>query len=203
MALDTYLAYLAACLVITIVPGPTVTLIIANSLRHGTRAGLLNVLGTLLGDAVFIALLAVGLTTFLAGLAGWFDALKIAGALYLCYLGLRLILKPATLTGGDVPRTPRGGFVLQGFIVILSNPKALVVFGAFIPQFVDPTKAAVPQVLLLGGTFLAAGMLTDSAWAIVTGRAGRALSRSRARLISRVSGLFLVGGGIWLALSRR
>ena len=203
MAFDSYLAYLAACLAITIVPGPTVTLIIANSLNHGTRAGLLNIAGTGMGVSLFIGVLAVGLAGFLAGLAEWFDWLRIIGALYLVWLGLRLILWPSVLAEGEAPRRPRGGFVLQGFLVILSNPKALLVFGAFIPQFVDPDRATVPQVLLLGGTFLIAGMVTDSTWAIVVGRAGKALSRRGMRLISRVSGLFLVGGGIWLALSKR
>jgi homoserine/homoserine lactone efflux protein len=203
MAFDSYLAYIAACLAITVVPGPTVTLIIANSLSHGTRAGLLNIVGTEIGIAFFITVLAVGLAGVLAGLASWFDWLRIAGALYLLWLGIRLILRPQMLTRGEVRQPPRGGFVFQGLLVILSNPKALLVFGAFIPQFVDPARATVPQVLLLGGTFMAVGMTTDSIWAIAVGRAGHALSRSRVRLISCVSGMFLVGGGVWLALSRR
>lgn len=203
MPFDSYLAYLAACLAITVVPGPTVTLIIANSLSHGTRAGLLNIVGTEIGIAFFITVLAVGLASVLAGLADWFDWLRLAGAAYLVWLGLKLILWPPALSREDAPRPPRGGFVLQGLLVILSNPKALLVFGAFIPQFVDPAQAAVPQVLLLGGTFMIVGMTTDTIWAIVVGRAGSALSRKRVQLVSRVSGLFLVGGGIWLALSKR
>lgn len=173
MGFDTYLAYLAACFVITVVPGPTVTLIIDNSLSYGTRAGLLNIAGTAVGILLFIVLLAAGLAGFMAGLANWFDWLRIAGAVYLCWLGLRLILKPALLAREEAPSRPQRGFVLQGLLVILSNPKALLVFGAFIPQFVDPASAAAPQVLLLGGTFLLVGMVTDSAWAIVIGRAGR------------------------------
>ncbi len=203
MGLDSYLAYLAACLAITVVPGPTVTLIIANSLSHGTRAGLLNIVGTEIGTAFFTTILAAGLAGVLAGLAGWFDWLRIAGALYLCWLGLKLILKPPSLTRADAPRPPRGGFVLQGLLVILSNPKALLVYGAFIPQFVDPSRPSVPQVVLLGVTFMVVGMTTDSIWAIAVGRAGSSLSRSRVRLISRISGMFLVSGGIWLALARR
>ncbi|MGD9740156.1 MAG: LysE family translocator [Bauldia sp.] len=203
MAVESYLAYLAACLAITIVPGPTVTIIIANSLRHGTHAGLLNILGTVIGIAILIVILAVGLASFVAGLATWFDWLRIIGAIYLCWLGLKLILKPPSLAPGEAPRPPRGGFVLQGFLVILSNPKALLVFGAFIPQFVDPAQPTVPQVLFLGGTFLVVGAITDSTWAIAVGRAGKAISRTGLRFISRASGAFLIGGGIWLALSRR
>lgn len=203
MAVEAYLAYLAACLAITVVPGPTVTLIIANSLTHGTRAGLLNIAGTAIGIAMLIVVLAVGLASFVAGLAQWFDWLRIAGALYLCWLGLKLVLRPPSFEPGAAPRPPRGGFVLQGFLVILSNPKALLVFGAFIPQFVEPSRPTVPQVLLLGGTFLVVGMITDSTWAVVIGRAGRMLTQRGMRLLSRISGGFLVGGGIWLALSRR
>lgn len=203
MPFETYLAYLAASLAITIVPGPTVTIIIANSLRHGTTAGLLNIAGTVIGIAILILILAVGLASFVAGLSAWFDWLRIAGAIYLCWLGLKLVLKPPSLLSGEAPRPPRGGFVLQGLLVILSNPKALLVFSAFIPQFVDPMKPTVPQVIFLGGTFLVMGAITDTAWAIAVGRAGKAVSRAGVRLISRFSGLFLIGGGIWLALSRR
>ena len=98
---------------------------------------------------------------------------------------------------------PRGGFLLQGFVVIMANPKALLWFGAFIPQFVDPSGAYVGQIVLLGVTAMAVALVSDGAYALLTGRAGALLSRSRVRLVSRVSGAFLVGGGIWLALTRR
>lgn len=97
---------------------------------------------------------------------------------------------------------PRSGFFLQGFLVILSNPKALLFFGAFIPQFVDPNGAYVQQIMLLGLTFMAVATLCDGAYAVLVGRLGLALSGRRVRAVSRLSGGLLVGGGIWLALAR-
>src|SRR5712672_194953 len=93
MSLELYAAYLVACLVIVIVivPGPTVTLIIANSLRHGTRAGLLNVIGTQLGLAVMIGVVGIGLTSLIEAMGHWFDWLRLAGAAYLVWLGWKMI----------------------------------------------------------------------------------------------------------------
>jgi threonine/homoserine/homoserine lactone efflux protein len=85
----------------------------------------------------------------------------------------------------------------------MSNPKALVLFGAFIPQFVDPKGDYVSQVLLLGITAMATAFVFDSLYAVLSGRASSALSRQRVRLVSRISGLCLMGGGVWLALQRR
>ena len=100
-------------------------------------------------------------------------------------------------------RPPRGGFFLQGFLVMLSNPKVLLFFGAFIPQFVDPRGDASGQVVLLGATAMAVAALSDGAYALLTGRAGALLARGRGRLLSRLSGLCLIGGGVWLAVARR
>src|SRR6202011_3509454 len=97
---------------------------------------------------------------------------------------------------------PRGGFFLQGFVVLLSNPKVLVFFGAFIPQFLDMSRDHVSQVALLGVTFMITGAVTDSIYAVLAGRARLFFSARRTRLLSRVSGGFMIGGGIWLAPTR-
>jgi homoserine/homoserine lactone efflux protein len=204
MALDLFLAYFVACLIITIVPGPTVTVIVANSLAHGTRAGLLNVAGTQVGLALMMLTLVVGLTSVIEAMGWLFDWLRIAGALYLAWLGWKLIRSPDLLGQPGVPAAvPRGGFFMQGLLVLLANPKALFFFGAFIPQFVDTGRGNPgTQVVILGLTAMLAAFLTDGAYAILCGRAGHMLSRTRVRVVSRVSGAFLIGGGIWLALTR-
>ena len=202
ISLEVYLAYVVACFVIAIVPGPTVTIIVANSLAYGTRAGMLNVAGTQAGLAIMMATVVVGLSTVIAVMGVWFDWIRLAGAAYLVWLGWKLLRSPDDL-GQARAAAPRGGFFLQGLLVILSNPKGLLWFGAFIPQFVDPSGAYVGQIVLLGVTAMAVALVSDGAYAILTGRAGALLSRSRVRLVSRVSGAFLVGGGIWLALTRR
>ena len=202
MSLELYLAYLLACFVIVIVPGPTVTLIIANSLRHGTRAGLLNVAGTQVGLAVMIGIVAIGLASLVESMGHWFDLVRLLGAAYLVWLGWKMLRAPAPADGaGPAPR-PREGFLMQGAVVALSNPKTLIFFGAFFPQFIDPRGDALPQVLLLGVTALAFAAVSDSLYALLAGSAGRLLSRRRVQLISRLSGGFLIGGGVWLALQR-
>src|SRR5690242_15106125 len=160
MSFEVYLAYVLACILITIIPGPTVTLIIANSLTHGTRAGLLNVAGTQLGLAIMLGVLLVGLSSIIATMGVWFDWVRIAGAVYLIW------------------------------------------FGAFIPQFVDPAGNYVAQIMLLGATAMATAALTDGAYAILGGRTGRFMSQKRIRVASQLSGLFLIGGGVWLAFTR-
>ena len=202
MSVELYLAYVLACFVIAIIPGPTVTLIVANSLTHGTRAGLLNVAGTQLGLGLMMMVLVVGLSSVIATMGIWFDWLRLFGAAYLVWIGWKLLRSSGGFAQpGGTPK-PRGGFFLQGLLVLLGNPKALLWFGAFIPQFVNPTGNYVGQVVLLGVTAMAAGAISDGGYAILAGRAGRFLSRRRVLLVSRISGLCLVGGGAWLALAR-
>jgi len=202
MTLEVYLAYLIACALVAIVPGPTVTLVVANSLTHGTRAGLLNVAGTQLALALMIGVLIVGLASVIATIGWWFDWVRLAGAAYLVWLGWRLLRSSGALDRpGQVP-APRGGFFLQGFLVMLSNPKVLLFFGAFIPQFVDPRSDHVFQVALLGATAMAVAMVSDGAYAVLSGRAGTLLARRHVRRLSRASGICLIGGGVWLALAR-
>jgi threonine/homoserine/homoserine lactone efflux protein len=196
MTLEIYIAYVLACFLIAIVPGPTVTVIIANSLAHGTRAGLLNVAGTQIGLGLMMAILVVGLSSVIAAMGWLFDWLRIAGAIYLAWLGWKLLRTPDFSGGNARLDKPRGGFLLQGFLVIMANPKALLWFGAFIPQFIDPKGNYVTQIILLGLTAMAVALVSDGAYAVLTGRAGTWLSRSRIELVARLSGAFLVGGGV-------
>jgi homoserine/homoserine lactone efflux protein len=202
MTIEVYITYVLACALIAVVPGPTVTVIIANSLKHGTRAGLLNVAGTQLGLALMMAILLVGLTSVIAAMGWLFDWLRLAGAAYLVWIGWKLLRSPDTLASAEAAPAPRGGFLLQGFLVLMSNPKALLWFGAFIPQFINPQGNYVAQIALLGVTAMAVALVSDGGYAVLTGRAGAVLSRKRVRLVSRLSGGFLIGGGVWLALTR-
>jgi threonine/homoserine/homoserine lactone efflux protein len=130
--------------------------------------------------------------------------LRLVGAAYLVWLGVRMWRSGGRLSeAGPAPRRSDRALFLQGLLVIWSNPKALVFFGAFIPQFVHPVGDAAPQVVLLGGTFMPIATLLDGAYAVAAGRAGGLLSQTRLRIVERVSGTFLIGGGLWLALARR
>jgi threonine/homoserine/homoserine lactone efflux protein len=203
MSLQVYLAFVAACIALALLPGPIVTLLIANGLRHGTRAALTNILGVQAALLIVIGILAVGLTSLMATMGYWFDWVRFAGAAYLVWLGIKLIRSPVEgIDASAPPPPPRGGFFLQGFVVALSNPKLLVFFGAFIPQFMDMNQDHLSQVLLLGVTFMVLAGLTDAIYALLAGRIRTIFSARRTRLISRISGGFMVGGGIWLALTR-
>jgi len=203
MSLQLYLAFVAACIALALLPGPVVTLVIANGLRQGTRAALTNLLGVQLGLAIMIAVVAVGLTSLMATMGYWFDWVRFAGAAYLVWLGVKLIRFPVEGVNADEPPAPpRGGFFLQGFVVLLSNPKVLVFFGAFIPQFMDMGRDHLSQVALLGVTFMVIAGMTDAIYALLAGRARKFFSARRTRLLSRISGRFMIGGGIWLALTR-
>jgi threonine/homoserine/homoserine lactone efflux protein len=203
MSLQAYLAFVAACIALALLPGPVVTLVIANGLRHGTRAALTNIAGVQAGLTIVIGIVAVGLTTMMATMGYWFDWVRFAGAAYLVWLGIKLIRFPVEgVSVDEPPAPPRGGFFLQGFLVLLSNPKVLVFFGAFIPQFMDMSKDHVSQVALLGVTFMITGAITDSIYALLAGRVRILFSRERTRRVSRIYGGFMIGGGLWLALMR-
>ena len=202
MSLDLYLAYLAAAVFIALLPGPMVTLIVANSMRHGTRAGLANVAGSQAGLALTIAVVGVGLTSAIESMGHWFEWLRLIGAAYLIWMGIQMFRSGGSIDLVGAPATPRGGFMMQGLLVAASNPKTLIFFGAFFPQFIDPAGNYPLQIVVMGATALAIALVSDSCYAVLGGRAGRFLTAGRARLISRISGGFLVGGGLWLAFSR-
>lgn len=201
--LELYAAYVLACAAVAIVPGPSVTVIIANSLRHGTRAGLMNVAGTQVGLGVMLIVLAAGLQFIVESLSQVFEVVRWAGAAYLVWLGFKMLRSDGTMGSvADVPRA-KGSFFWQGLIVVLSNPKALFFFGALIPQFLNPAGNLLAQTILLGATFIAVATPLDSSYALLAGGAGRWLSRTRVRTLEIGSGLCLIGGGIWLAFTRR
>jgi threonine/homoserine/homoserine lactone efflux protein len=202
MSFQAYLAFIAACVALALLPGPIVTLLIANGLRHGSRAALTNILGVQAGLLIVIGIVAVGLTSLMATMGYWFDWVRFAAA-YLIWLGIKLIRFPVEGVKADAPPPPpRGGFFLQGFLVALSNPKLLLFFGAFLPQFMDLNADHASQATLLGVTFMVIAGTTDAAYALLAGRARLFFSTRRTRMLSRVSGGFMIGGGIWLALTR-
>jgi len=172
MSLHTYLAFVGACLALALLPGPVVTLVIANGLRHGTKAALTNIAGAQLGLTIVIFIVALGLTSLMATMGYWFDLVRFLGAAYLIWLGIALILSPVEGVALEPLAPPRGGFFLQGLVVLLSNPKVMVFFGAFIPQFVDLGRDHFPQVAALGVTFMVIAAMTDAVYAVLAGRAG-------------------------------
>ena len=202
MSLELYAAYLVACLIVVLVPGPTVTLILANSIRHGTRAGLLNVLGTQVGLALMIGVVGLGLTSLMEAAGHWFDWLRLAGAAYLIWLGWKMI-RSSGEDGGETPAPPRGGFLTQGVLVALSNPKTLIFFGAFLPQFIDPAGDAVWQLGVLAVLFVVVLALVDVAYTLAVARARATFDAAKLAILDGAAGLLLLMGGLALAMVRR
>ena len=202
--LPTLVAYLGACLVLAIVPGPTVTVIIANALARGTLAGLSIILGTQIGLVTMILVVASGMEALVSFMGFAFDWVKLLGAAYLVWLGYKMLRSKGELGKAEAVRAKSyRSLVLEGFLVIWANPKALIFFGAFLPQFVSLEAPTFPQIMLLGLFFMIVAGSTDSIYAVIAGRARGLLSTARVKLVSRVSGAILMLGGVWLALQKR
>ena len=189
--------------ILIVIPGPNVALIVANSVAHGARFGLLTVAGTSSAVVVHLALTVLGASVVLNFLAASFDWLRWLGVAYLVWLGIAAWRAPAVDLGRVGPQARSARLIFaRGFLVGLTNPKTLLFYGAFLPQFITPGPTAADQLLLLAVTFLVVAVVLDSVWALLAGRL-RALVVTHVRLRNRLTGGLLVGAGLGLALARR
>ena len=202
MNIELFTAFLLITIVLIIAPGPIVTLVISTGATRGVRAALTTVAGTTLGNALLLTAIALGLNWVHAHADLLFDALRWTGAAYLIWLGVQA-WRHAGEESQLLLETSRARF-LRGLLVALSNPKTIVFFTAFLPQFIDPRLSAGPQLAAMCvASVMIAGAL-DCAWAVAAGM-GRAwfMKPSRVKLLGRLSGTVLIGGGLWLSLARR
>ena len=198
------LPYIAACLLFSLVPGPSVTVVVANSLARGTRAGLLTILGTEIAMLSMVTIVAFGLEAVMALVSEAFTVIKLAGAAYLVWIGFKMFTSSGKLEMGEPgERLPLGRYVWQGALINWSNPKTLLFLGAFLPQFIDMSRPAFEQIMLLGLIVMAVATTTDAIYAVLAGSARQLLTQQRVRMMNRVSGVILMLGGLWLALQRR
>ncbi len=203
MDLSLYLAFVLATSILILIPGPNVSLIVANSVAYGTRYGLLTVAGTSSAVLVQVTITALGMTAVLGTLAYWFEWIRWIGVAYLVYIGIKQWLsEPIDLTRTTPQPKSTRVIYLRGLLVSLSNPKTLLFFGAFFPQFINMDRNPEAQVLLLCATFFVTGTLLDGAWALLAGHVRWFLSR-RGRLRNRLSAWLLIGARVGLALARR
>ena len=201
MTIEQIIYYCLACFVVVIVPGPTVTLIIANTLAFGTRAGILNVVGTQLGLILMIGLLAIGFQ-FINQQLDWFLVIiRYLGAIYLIWLGYKLFTSRSLVTEIINKKYSHKKFIIQGFLVIWSNPKAFLFLGAFIPQFLDFNQSTGIQIILLGLLFMFIGSIFDSAYAIVFGKFRNLVSSKYLTLLNRIGGSLLALLALWLVVN--
>ena len=195
-------AFLVITLVLFLTPGPIVTLVVTTGARSGSRAALLTVAGASTGNAVLVACIAFGLSWVLKTSSEIFDYLRWIGAAYLVWLGIQ-----AWWHAGAAAETapPRGHvYAWRGFIVAITNPKSIAFFTAFLPQFIDPALPIGRQMLVMCAVSVVIGGILDSGWgmAAALGRAWFMKPRHN-KLLGRISGAVLIGGGIWLSLARR
>ena len=202
MNFELFGAFFAITTVLVLTPGPIVTLIISTGATQGVRAALATVAGTTLGNAILLAAIAFGLDWVLANAAILFSALRWTGALYLIYLGIKAWRSGASEEASAAP-TRRDNFV-RGILVALTNPKTIVFFTAFLPQFVDPKLPAAPQLAAMCVVTVVFAGLSDCAYALASGY-GRAWFQKPGRQLwlGRASGTVLIAGGLWLSLARR
>jgi homoserine/homoserine lactone efflux protein len=202
MDMHLYLAFFAATVVLALIPGPNVAVITANSVAYGARFGLLTVAGTSTAILIQLTLTGLGLSAALGTLGAWFEWIRWIGAAYLVYLGIAQ-WRAVSLDLAGTPPQPRsaGALYARGLLVALTNPKTLLFYGAFFPQFVSPGEGQTSQLLLLLSTCLVVAIVIDSVWALLAARL-RPFVVARSRLRTRLSGGLLIGAGLGLALAR-
>ncbi|MEU8201494.1 LysE family translocator [Streptosporangium sp. NPDC049046] len=200
---STLLIFSVASLALVLVPGPNHIYIIARAVSQGRAAGVASALGVEVGTLVHIAAAAAGLSYVIAQSATLFNVIKWAGVAYLVYLGIRALTSRQEFASRETPPQPLRAIFLEGVVVNVLNPKVILFFLAFLPQFVEPEAGAVPlQIAVLGGTLLFLGLLSDLIYAVAAGAVGGRL-RNRAPLIGHFSGIVYLGLGVATALSGR
>jgi len=200
MTLETWLAFALASLIAVMIPGPVVVFILGRSLSGGWRAALPTVGGVALGDAVALVASLAGLGALLAASAAAFTIAKWLGAAYLVWLGVKLWRAPV----GDAVALPARNAFRDAFLVTLLNPKSIAFFVAFVPQFLDPDRAFLPQAALVLVTFVGLGALNALSYALLAGKLSDAVRRPPVRrAFNRLGGGMLMGAGIATAAMRR
>ena len=202
----SFLAFLLAAVLLAITPGPGIAYVVARTAAGGRSEGLASCLGTGLGGMLHVLAAAFGLSVLIAQSAVAFTLLKYLGAVYLVYLGIRLWLRrePAAAVETVTPQGARRALV-EGIVVEALNVKTALFFLAFLPQFVDPGAALVPQLVLLGSICVALNTLVDVVAVFIAHRllSSGAARAARARVMTRMSAATMIGLGAFLALARR
>ena len=209
VSLDQVAAFAAAALVLIVIPGPGVLFVIGRALAHGRRTALLSVAGHAAGNWVVAVCVALGVGTVVERSAAVFTAVRLAGAAYLVWLGIQAFRHRTSLAQVlDSAAAPRGDVraAREGLVVGVTNPKAVILFAAVLPQFVDRPAGHVPaQMLILSAISIVIGVASDSCWGLAasTVRSWFARSPRRLGLVGGAGGLAMIGLGLTLALTGR
>ena len=206
MSIELWLAFVAASAVLLVIPGPTILTVISYSMAHGRRANVPLVAAVALGDSTALVVSLVGLGALLATSAFWFTVVKWAGGLYLLYLGVKLLragISPAELSAPAAPSS-RWKLSANTYLVTALNPKGIVFFVAFLPQFINPSAGITEQLWALAVTFVAMATLNATLYAAFAGSARRLLASPRAQQCFNITGgSLLSAAGVWALLAKR
>ena len=206
MSLELWLAFVAASAVLLVIPGPTILTVISYSLAQGRRANAPLVAAVALGDSTALLVSLVGLGALLATSALWFTAVKWVGGVYLLYLGVKLLRSGVTAADMPAVAAPRSRWRLfaNTYLVTALNPKGIVFFVAFLPQFINPGADVSRQLWALAVTFVVMATLNASLYAAFAATARRLLASSRAqRRFNLAGGSLLSAAGVWALLAKR
>jgi len=206
VSIELWLAFIATSAVLLIIPGPTVLTVISYSVAQGRRAIGPLVAAVALGDSTALFLSLLGLGALLAAAAFWFTVIKLAGGLYLLYLGVRLLRTGISSTGLVAPTAPSSLWRLfaNTYLVTALNPKGIVFFVAFLPQFINPRANATTQLWVLAITFVIMATFNATLYAMFASSACRMLASPRAqRGFNILGGSLLSAAGVWALLARR
>lgn len=204
MTLGVWLGFFLAAILIAVTPGPGAVISMSTGIRHGYWSALMAILGLQAAILLHLLIVALGLGALLAASETAFVVVKFVGATYLVWLGIQKWRAPLVPVDAHALPAPRKGLFLQGVLVNLTNPKAIIFIGALVPQFVDPTQAQLPQYLLIAATLCLTDMIVMSAYALAAVHLGRWLHDPVAiRLQNRVFGGLFVSAGALLAASSR
>lgn len=207
MDFQTWLTFVAASFALLIIPGPTVLLVLSYAMSHGKRVALASVAGVALGDLIAMSASLAGLGALVLASATLFVALKWIGAFYLVFLGVKMFRSAATATLGNVQnaQTTSAANVFSHLVTVTAlNPKSIVFFIAFAPQFIAVNSPLLPQFAILTATFVGLAALNSLAYAMLADRLRTKIARpSTLAWVSRLSGTALVVMGVATAAFRR
>jgi threonine/homoserine/homoserine lactone efflux protein len=206
MSVQLWLAFVAASAVLLVIPGPTILTVISYSMSHGRRANVALVAAVALGDSTALVVSLVGLGALLATSALWFTAVKSVGGLYLIYLGIKLWRAGVSLAELAAPPAPGSRWKLfaNTYLVTALNPKGIIFFVAFLPQFINPNAVVANQLWILAVTFVVMAALNAGLYAVFAASARRVLASPRAqRRFNLTGGTLLCTAGVWALLAKR
>lgn len=206
MSPELWLGFVAASAILLIIPGPTILTVISYSISHGKRANVPLVIAVALGDSTALVLSLLGLGALLAASAFWFTVIKVAGGLYLLYLGIKMLRSGIKAEDVALPAAPASRWKLfaNTYLVTALNPKGIVFFVAFLPQFLDTKAPVTPQLWMLAITFVVLAAINATLYAVFASSARRFLTSARAqRRFNLAGGSLLSVAGAWALLAKR